>query len=146
MSLTQMDEKLRKWIKFHKPLLLFSVIHALRLSEDVSRSQKFALRIELSPRDPLQATPTSFMIMDAGVVEEEAGRELGTPWRDIFNHLSMGSAVTREGPVAAIGIECRPLDVQMVPFGSLEAVLGIERNMGWKEVLVRFVREGRKFV
>lgn len=49
------------------------------------------------------------------------------------------------GTVAAIGITCKPLGVQIVPFGSLKRLSSLQVMPNWKETMINDTTNGKKF-
>jgi splicing suppressor protein 51 len=75
---------------------------------------------------------------------------LPVPWPESIQGINAAreeSEKAGRGTVAAIGIICPPLSVQMVPFGSLveKTVRDLPPVPHWKETLMRDVEIGRKF-
>jgi splicing suppressor protein 51 len=70
------------------------------------------------------------------------------PWPESLtdlNKLREENEESGRGTVAAIGVICPPLGVQIVPFGSLKNLNSLQVVPHWKDTLIRDVENGRKF-
>jgi splicing suppressor protein 51 len=50
----------------------------------------------------------------------------------------------REGTETAAGIECPPLTVQMIPFGSITDMSRMKVLDNWREILIKDIEDGKK--
>lgn len=48
--------------------------------------------------------------------------------------------------MAAVALECAPLAMQIVPFGSLKDLSPLKIQQNWKEILIRYVENGKKMM
>jgi splicing suppressor protein 51 len=70
----------------------------------------------------------------------------GTPWPEGLNTVKKMREESESnglGTIAAIGVVCLPLGVQMVPFGSLEGLSDLRVLPHWKDALIRDVENGK---
>jgi splicing suppressor protein 51 len=70
------------------------------------------------------------------------------PWPESLNDLKSlreENEKSGRGTVAAIGVVCPPLGVQIVPFGSLKDLSSLQVLPHWKDTLIRDVENGKKF-
>ena len=149
MSLTDMDQRLEKWVKFHHFTLMAATIHALALPRDPTRSRTHVIHIILLPRiDHNGSASKFFRICDASVLEISEAMNMRDPWRASLEQVAVmrqESESMKRGTVAAAGVECPPLGVQFVPFGSLKDLSPLKILSNWKEILIRDVENGKKF-
>jgi splicing suppressor protein 51 len=71
------------------------------------------------------------------------------PWPESVQDLEIIRKENEEsgrGTVAAIGVTCPPLSVQIVPFGSLKDLSSLPSVPHWKDTLTRDVENGKKFM
>jgi len=149
MTLSELDARLAKWIAFHNPTLMGACIHALALPRDITRSRTHVLRVVVAPRtDHGGSTAKYFRIREAEPLAIAQAMTYPEPWpeslKDLKN-LREENEQSGSGTVAAIGIICPPLDVQIVPFGSLRGLSSLQVLPHWKETLTRDVENGKKF-
>ncbi|RPD54790.1 hypothetical protein L226DRAFT_493710 [Lentinus tigrinus ALCF2SS1-7] len=152
VSVYELDKRLEKWVQWHKQNLLVATIKALRLSEDASRARTHILCIKLEPRGQAEhqgAPGKYFRVEDAEVVEVEECMRRDRPWPESIaqvRQMDEDSGRNGRGYVAAAMIECPPLYVQTVPFGSITERSGrlLVLDGMWKEDLVRNVEEGQR--
>lgn len=149
MTLTDLDQRLEKWIKFHNSTLMAATIHALALPRDIKRSRTHIVRMQVSYREDNNGAPGKFFRVDrAEAIEMDEARRLGGAWPESLvqiGKLREESEKRRMGTVAAIGVECYPLAVQIVPFGSLRDLSPLEIVKDWEQVLKRDVQNAKKF-
>ena len=50
----------------------------------------------------------------------------------------------RRGSVAAVALECKPLAMQIVPFGSLKDLGPLKIQQNWKQILIKDVENGKR--
>jgi splicing suppressor protein 51 len=149
LTLTELDEKLEKWVKVQNSLLMAATIHALALPRDLKRSHSYMLRVKVSYRHDNDDMPAKyFRVNDANVIDFVSARALGGVWPVSIDHiekLRRESESARRGTVAAIGLECEPLAMQVVPFGSLRDLSCLKIQQNWKKILINDVETGKKF-
>ncbi|CAA7261200.1 unnamed protein product [Cyclocybe aegerita] len=144
----ELDQKLEKWVKYHNALLMAATIHALALPRDIRRSQTYMLRVKLAYRpDHGGVSSKYFRVLDASVIDFETAKTFGKIWVasiDQITKLRTDSETMRRGTVAAVALECAPLAMQIVPFGSLRDLSPLVIQQQWKEILIRDVEAGKK--
>lgn len=149
MSLTEMDQRLEKWIKFHKNTLMAMTIHALSLPKDITRTRTHIVRMIVAPRLDHGGAPSKyFRVRDAVVVTMNDAMGYPAPWAESLvelEKLRVESENMRRGSVAAVGVECPPLGVQFVPFASLRDLSRLVILPNWKEIATRDIENGKKF-
>lgn len=62
-----------------------------------------------------------------------------------LKELQDDSEKKRQGAVACSMVECKPLAVQVVPYGSVKRLKGLGVVKDWKERLIKDVQDGKKF-
>ncbi|KAI0363863.1 hypothetical protein BV20DRAFT_975163 [Pilatotrama ljubarskyi] len=149
VSMHELDQRLEKWVRFHSPTLMAATVHALRLPLSVSRSRTHLLYVRLAPRGHAehQGAPAKFFrVLDAEVVEWDEAERRDAPWPESLAQLrAMQDESERmgRGGVAAAMVECPPLAVQTVPFGSMRELR--ERvQEDWKPFLIAQVEQGKR--
>jgi len=149
MTLVELDQKLEKWVKFHNSLLMAATIHALSLPRDLKRARQYLLRVKVSWRpDNGGVAAKFFRVDDAFLIDMESARAKGGVWPPSIDHvvkLREESEAMRRGTVAAVALECEPLAMQIVPFGSLRDLSPLRIQQQWKETLIRIAESGRRF-
>lgn len=149
MSLTELDTRLEKWIKFHNPTLMGACIHALALPRDITRSRSHVLHLKVRPRtDHGGSAAKYFRVVEAEPIEIAQAMSYSPPWPESLNdlkNLREESEQSGRGTVAAIGIVCFPLGVQIIPFGSLKGLNTLRVLPTWKNTLIQDVENGKKF-
>ena len=149
LTLTELDEKLGKWVKVQNSLLMAATIHALSLPRDLKRSHSYMLRVTVGYRPDNDGVPAKFFrVNDAKIIDFVSARALGGVWPVSIDHIVKRreeSENARRGTVAAIGLECDPLPMQVVPFGSLRDLSPLRIQQNWKEILINDVETGKKF-
>ncbi|KAH7929998.1 hypothetical protein BV22DRAFT_1079996 [Leucogyrophana mollusca] len=149
LTLSQLDQRLEKWIKFHSPTLMGATIHALGLPRDLSRASTHVVRTQLAIRTDHGGSPAKFFrIREVEAIPIEEAKKLRDPWRESledFQKMREESEAMGRGTVAAMGVVCPPLGVQMVPFGSLTDLSLLPKVPQWKEVLIKDVENGKKY-
>ena len=149
LSLLELDQRLEKWVRWHTLTLMTATVHALRLPESLLRARDYVLYIRLEARPQAEhngATAKFFRVLDAEVVAWVDGVRRPTPWPGALHFLRRmqeEAMRTGRGMDTAAMIECPPLDVQTVPFGSMMD-LGERVDENWKEFLMRHVEYGKK--
>ncbi|TFK93780.1 hypothetical protein K466DRAFT_658230 [Polyporus arcularius HHB13444] len=152
MSLYELDQRLEKWVRWHHGTLMAATVQALRLPEDVTRAHTHILYAKLQPRPQAEhhGSPGKyFRVMDAEVIEMEDGLSRPSPWPESIMQLR-GMCVEAErgqrGYCAAAFVECSPLYVQTVPFGSMtqDGMRNEVLHDTWKELFMDYIEEGKK--
>ncbi|KAF8953213.1 hypothetical protein BDZ97DRAFT_1767613 [Flammula alnicola] len=141
ITLLELDQMLERWVKFHNSLLMAATIHALALPRDIKRSRSYMLRV---PR----VAAKYFRVDDASVIDMDSGRALGGVWPESIDHINRmreESESLRRGTIAAVALECEPLAMQVVPFGSLRDLSPLRIQQSWKEILIKDVENGKRF-
>lgn len=150
MTLTELDTRLEKWISFHKPTLMGACIHALELPRDITRSRTHILHMKVIPRtDHGGSVGRYFRVRSAEPVAVAEVMTYDAPWPESVQDLEFIRKENEEsgrGTVAAIGVICPPLSVQIVPFGSLKDLSSLPPVPHWKDTLTRDVENGKKFM
>lgn len=149
LSLYELDQRLEKWVQFHNYTLMGACIHALRVPEDVNNVRNSVLYVKLEPREDHGGAPAKyFRVVDAYAVSLQDAMRRPSPWPESALQLrTMQNDAEKEkkrGMVGASMIECPPLAVQTVPFGSVKDVRG-DVNENWKDILVSDVEYGKKY-
>lgn len=148
LTISDFDQKLEKWVRFHNILLMAATIHALGLPRDIKRSRSYMLRVKVSYReDHGGVTSKLFRLDDADVIDFDSARALGGVWPQSIEQLKSireESEAQRRGSVAAVALECEPLAMQVVPFGSLRDLSPLKIQKDWKEKLRRGIESGKK--
>ncbi|KAI0729079.1 hypothetical protein C8Q72DRAFT_831258 [Fomitopsis betulina] len=149
ISRYELDQRLEKWVRWHHPTLMAATIDALRLPEDLLRARTQVLHILLEARtDHRDATAKFFRVIDAHVVDIADAMQFHAPWPEslvALRDMQNDSEQMRRGAIAACMVECKQLAVQTVPFGSIKN-LRPPVNPRWKEGLIQYVEEGKKFL
>jgi splicing suppressor protein 51 len=127
-----------------------ATIHALSLPRDIKRAKMFLLRVKVSYRPDHGGSPSKFFrVNDAFLIDIEEAKKLGSVWTQSIEHVDAmrveGEAL-RRGSVAAVALECAPLAMQIVPFGSLRDLGPLKIQQNWKEILIREVENGKKLM
>ncbi|KAF8956236.1 hypothetical protein BDZ97DRAFT_1852863 [Flammula alnicola] len=137
VTLLELDQKLEKWVKFHTTLLLAATIHALSLPRDIKRSRLYLLRVQVSYRSEHGGiTAKFFRVDDAFLIDIDTAHQI--------DKMREESESQRRGAVAAVALECNPLAMQIVPFGSLRDLSPLRIQQRWKEILIRDVENGKR--
>lgn len=90
-----------------------------------------------------------FRVDDAFLIDIEEAKKLGSVWTLSIEHVDgmrAESEALRRGTVAAVALECAPLAMQIVPFGSLKDLSALKIQQNWKEILIRYVENGKKMM
>jgi len=149
VTLVDLDQKLEKWVKFHNSLLMAATIHALSLPRDIKRAKIFLLRVQVSYRPDHGGVPAKFFrVDDAFTIDIEEAKKMGPVWTASIEHVDTMRAegeASRRGSVAAVALECKPLAMQIVPFGSLRDLSPLKIQQNWKQILIRDVENGKRF-
>lgn len=149
LTLLELDQKLEKWVKFYSNLLMAATIHALSLPKDIKRARSYLLRVKVVYQpDNNGVIAKAFRVYDASVISVEEGRALGGVWPasiDQLQQLREEGEALRRGTSAAVALECEPLAMQTVPFGSLRDLSRLKIQHRWKEILIKNVEAGKKY-
>jgi len=149
MTLTELDARHEKWIGFHNPTFMGACIHALSLPRDITRSRTHVLHLTVAPRtDHGGSAAKYFRVRDAEPIAIAQAMTYDAPWPESLNdlkNLREENEKSGRGTVAAIGVVCPPLGVQIVPFGSLKDLSSLQVLPHWKDTLIRDVENGKKF-
>jgi len=146
----ELDQRLEKWIQLHKTTLLTTCIHALRLPEDLSRARTHVMYLKLracANDEHGGSARKHFAVEDAYPVVVAEAEAWKAPWPESLQQLRVlqdSDQARSSGEVAAVMVECPPLAVQTVPFGSLKD-LNFAVVPEWREVLVAHIKAGRHF-
>ncbi|KAI0926325.1 hypothetical protein AcW1_008535 [Taiwanofungus camphoratus] len=126
-----------------------SALHALRLPDDIGRTRTHVMYVKLAPRAEHGGTPARyFRVVDAYPVEVAQTMGWPEPWPAslvALKQMQDESERLHRGRIAAAMVECPPLAVQTVPFGSIPTLTDLTIVPNWKEVLIRDVASGVKF-
>ena len=152
VSVYELDQRLEKWVRWHNQNLMVATLKALRLSEDASRARTHMLYVKLEPRGQAEhqgAPGKYFRVQDAEVVEVEECMRRPRPWPESIEQVRQmdeDSMRNGRGYVAAAMIECSPLYVQTVPFGSITERTGrlLVLDGTWKQELMKIIEEGQR--
>ncbi|KAM5544088.1 hypothetical protein V8D89_002274 [Ganoderma adspersum] len=150
ISMYELDQRLEKWVRFHNSTLMAATIQALRLPADLGRARTHLLYVALAPRGTEEhaGQPGKFFrVRDAYVVPVDEALHKPAPWPESIAQLhGMADEMERggHGTVAAAMIECPPLAVQTVPFGSMtERALKKEMlHDTWKSFFMNHIEQG----
>lgn len=145
-----MDQRLEKWVRFHSYTLMGACLHAVRAPEDLNNVRTNVLYVKLEVREDHDGVPAKyFRVAEAYAVSVQDGMRQSSPWPESLLQLrAMQNDAEKEkkrGLVGATLVECPPLAVQTVPFGSVKNVKGITVLESWKDILISDVENGRKF-
>lgn len=150
MNLVELDRRLAEWIKFHKGTLMVCSYHALSLPIDISRTRTHILHIIVEPRTDHERNPAKyFRVKTATVPSYAEAMGYGPPWPLSIQRLKEmrdESERTGRGTETAAGIECSPMGVQMLPFGSIFSKNFTRTKVlkNWLDILKKDVEEGKR--
>ncbi|TBU27770.1 hypothetical protein BD311DRAFT_695933 [Dichomitus squalens] len=152
ISMYELDQRLEKWVKFHNSTLMAATIQALRLPVDISRARTHVLYILLEPRPASEHNDQAgkfFRALEAEVIAIEDAMRKESPWPESLMQLNgMADDMERSGhgTVAAAMIECPPLAVQTVPFGSMSqrALRSEILRDTWKSFFMQHIEQGAR--
>jgi len=123
LTLPELDKRLEKWIKYHTPTIMSASYHALSLPTDINRAGKYLLHIIVEPRTDHGGSPAKyFRVRTARVPSVTEAIGYGPPSPESIQMLKERREESEKagtGTETAAGIECPPLTVQMIPFGSI---------------------------
>ncbi|PPR05064.1 hypothetical protein CVT26_012654 [Gymnopilus dilepis] len=150
ISLCDMDTLLSKWVKHHAFTLLGAVIHGLDLPRDIKRSHSHIIRMRLAlkPKVVKSWPEVAFNITIVHALEQSKARTMGYIWEESLDKLAkmrIDNEKAGRGTVAAIFMECEPLGLHVLPFGSLKDLEGIQ-SLGsiWQDILLDAVDRGNR--
>ena len=152
ISLYELDQRLEKWVRFHTSTLMVATIQALGLVHDVSRARTGVLYVRLEARGAAEhdgAPGKFFRVVDAHVVSIAEAQRRPAPWPESVAQVQVladSGERLGQGTTAAAMLECPPLAVQTVPFGSLSkaSMRGEEILADWKRLFMEHVERGMK--
>jgi len=151
ITLKELDTRLEKWISWHNPTLMGATIHALSLPTDINRARTHVLNVTVRPR-PLSEhggkVSKYFKIITAEPLEVATAMTYSEPWPESLRWLQNmreEQEASGRGTVAAIGVTCKPLGVQIVPFGSLKSLSSLQVLPKWKDTMINDTTNGKKF-
>lgn len=149
VSLYELDQRLEKFIRFHSSALMGATLHAVRAPEDLNNLRKNVLYVKLEAREDHGGLPSNFFrVVEAYPVSTQDGMRKPSPWPESLLQLRAiqddSEKEKKAGVVGAALVECPPLAVQTVPFGSVKDVDGVEILDDWKDKLVDYVEQGKK--
>ncbi|KAF8064228.1 hypothetical protein FPV67DRAFT_1419798, partial [Lyophyllum atratum] len=148
ITLTELDTRLDKWIKFHIDTLMAATVHALALDRDINRARTHVMNILIHSRtDHHSKRGKYFRIVEAEVVDMSVGKRYTPAWAECvqrFKKLQDESDGDGSGTVAAIVLECPPLSLLLLPFSPLLDARRIV-NADWKGTLIKDIEKGTKF-
>lgn len=149
ISRYELDQRLEKWVKFHHPTLLAACLHGLRVPEDLDNTRKMVLYMKLSAREDHGGSAGKyFRVVEAYPVKVDEAMKKPSPWPESLTQLRAmqdESERLKRGHQTAVMVECPPLAVQTVPFGSMKSMKALVIMPQWKEVLTRDIENGKKF-
>ena len=150
MSRYELDQRLEKWVKFHRPILMWATTHALGLPSSLSNADNMVLYLRIKPTTQSYhggSVAKGFQLLEAYTLPIEEANNYPSPWPEMLEQFELLRAQCEargQGKVAACVIECSPLAVQIVPFRGLRG-LGIPRSLTtWKETMEQHFDEGKK--
>lgn len=121
-----------------------------RPRHDIKRARTHLLRIKVVYRpDNDGVIGKAFRIQDASVISVEDARALGGVWPASIDQLEKrrkGGEASGRGTTSGVALECDPLAMQTVPFGSIQDLGHVEIDPRWKEALIGIVEAGKKFI
>ena len=88
-----------------------------------------------------------FRVNDAFLIDMEEAKKMGPVWTASIEHvdtLRKEGETARRGSVAAVALECEPLAMQIVPFGSLKDLGPLKIQQNWKQILIKDVENGKR--
>ncbi|KAH7913088.1 hypothetical protein BJ138DRAFT_1003056 [Hygrophoropsis aurantiaca] len=119
------------------------------LPRDLKRTSTHVVRTRLDIRTDHGGSPAKyFRVRQCEAIPIAEAKKLVDPWRESLEDLEKlrkESESMGRGTVAAMAIECPPLGVQMVPFGSMKSLSSLPKIPHWKDVLFKDVENGKKF-
>jgi mitochondrial splicing suppressor protein 51 len=150
ISLYELDQRLEKFIRFHKYALMGACLHAVRAPEDLNNIRTNVLYVKLEVREDHDSQPSKFFrVVEAYPVSTQDGMRKPSPWPESLLQLRAmqddSEKEKKQGMIGATLIDCPPLAIQTVPFGSIKDVDEIEVQEDWKQMLVHYVEEGKQF-
>ncbi len=148
MTFYQLDQLLEAWVHVHMRMLMVACIHAIRLPDGYDRLRTHVLTVQLRPlpRSVHGGNPArAFAVVDAFPLTVAEGARRGDAWRHCIEQLRTMQVLEDKvgtGRMGAAMLECPPLAVQVVPFGSIRPARGrVQEN--WKDIFVEDIQEGR---
>ena len=150
LSLYELDQRLEKWVRFHSYTLMGACLHAVRAPEDLNNLRSTVLYVKLGVREDHGNDPMKyFRVVEAYPVSVQDGMRRPSPWPESLLQLRVmqndAEKEKKRGMVGATFIECPPLAVQTVPFGSVKDVHSLSIQEDWKGALISDVENGTKY-
>lgn len=144
ISMQELDQRLEKWVKFHHQTLMAACLHALRLPDDESRARTHVMHLILLPRQDHGGHPGKwFKVVDAKALEWSEAEKKRTPWPESLaqvRDMQDDAQSKGQGRIAAAMLDCPPLSVQTVPFGSINNQMKQVKVLPiWREVLIKVI-------
>ncbi|PSS34031.1 hypothetical protein PHLCEN_2v1935 [Hermanssonia centrifuga] len=125
--------------------------HACRLPEDIGNIRTKVMYVKLAAREDHGGIPAKyFRVVDAYPISVVEAMWRPSPWPGSLLQLKSMQDESEQlgrGRMGAAMIECPPLAVQTVPFGSVteQSLRGLTIASNWKEVLMHLVEGGTRF-
>lgn len=145
----ELDQRLEKWVRYHTYTLMGACINAIRACEDLNNLRTSVLYVKLAPREDHGGVAGKyFRVIEAYPILLQEAMRRPSPWPESLLQLrAMQDDAEKEkkrGMVGASMVECAPLAVQTVPFGSVKSV-NEPLVVNWRELLISDVDEGKKY-
>ncbi|KXN87328.1 hypothetical protein AN958_08953 [Leucoagaricus sp. SymC.cos] len=135
LSWAELDAKLEKWVKHFGQMLMYTTIHALKLPIQYPRARTHLLHVTIVYNSDNGGKTGRFFDLDGVQVMsmEEAGQLDGAHRMSVeqLRFRREDSERRGRGAVIAAAVVCKPLAVQIVPFGSITQQL--MKRMKWVE-------------
>lgn len=151
MDLSELNDRLAEWIKFHHETLMVCSYHALSLPTDIGRTSTHIFRVIVEPRTDHGGNPAKyFRVTSASAPLITEAAEYDEAWASgisVLKQMREDSERAGRGTETAVGIECDPLTVQLVPFGSIFAgseSTQLEVLPHWEDILKKDIEQGNR--
>lgn len=143
ISFVELDSNLEKWVKYFGQALMHGTVHALKLPIYFPRARTHLLRLALiyNP-DNGGKTGRFFDLDEVEVMPIEQAGQLDDAWKLSVDQLkAMREEKERKGRgvVVVAAVVCKPLAVQIVPFGSI--IQPITKRVKWVEHWEKYLRK-----
>lgn len=147
LSLVELDQRLEKWVRYHNATLTAACLQAVRAADDLANIRNNVLYVKLAVREDHGGAPGRFFrVVEAYPVPVQEGMRRPSPWPESLLQLRTlqddHEKEKKAGFLGATLVECPPLPVQTVPFGSITSADALEPSPDWKEDLVQSVEDG----
>ena len=114
---------------------------------DLAHIRNNVLYVKVAPREDHGGAPGRFFrVVEAYPVPVQDGMRRPSPWPESLLQLrAMQDDCEKEKKAGMLGatlVECPPLPVQTVPFGSITNLEQLELIPDWKEELIQNVEDG----